>query len=420
MKRHIFLLSLLFFSISFADFARSQSAASFYLEPSAGSFRVGKTFDVSLYINTAQNSINAVEAEILFPADKLQVVSPSGGVSVIQIWPSPPKYSNTEGRVLFQGAIPSPGLATSGGLVARITFRVKSAGRATIRVADSSRMLLNDGKGTELLASRGVSVVQLNPPPPNGPVVVSPSHPEQGSWYKSASPIFEWADDQDHAEGYSYSLSADSDEEPDDVSEGLQTRAVFHDLGDGIYYFHIKALANGSWGETTHFQVNIDKTPPAKFTLEVLPDTKLRAGEKPIVYFETTDDLSGIDYYEVKVVPQKQAMFIRETAQFQQLFTEARSPFVMDLDDGEYVVIARAHDKAGNITESRQNIQVSLANFLVNRGVVISIGGEQIHVRTGLAWLVLFFILSLIGLGFRSVLKKPKKVQGQSNQNIGA
>ena len=123
--------------------------ASLYLSPSSGSFPEGSTFTVSLYVNTGGQAVNAVQADLTFPRDKLQVVSPSTGNSFIRTWVTQPSYSNTDGTLHFAGAIPSPGISTNAGLVSTITFRATDTGTAVVKLLDTSRVLLNDGQGTD-------------------------------------------------------------------------------------------------------------------------------------------------------------------------------------------------------------------------------------------------------------------------------
>jgi len=164
-----------FFNFSSGDFeAKAQiSGASLFLSPPSGSFVVGSTFNVSIILNTGGEAVNAIDAALSFPPDKLQVVSPSLGTSIISVWTSQPNYDNQTGVLRFQGGVPNPGINTSRGLIATIGFRVKSVGRAVIKFRDQSKVLLNDGLATDVLINTGNGVYDLILPPPAGPFVVS-------------------------------------------------------------------------------------------------------------------------------------------------------------------------------------------------------------------------------------------------------
>jgi predicted secreted protein len=54
--------------------------------PASGTFIEGSTFEVSVYLNTKGTSANAVEFHIDFDPNKLSVVRPSGGTSIVGLW----------------------------------------------------------------------------------------------------------------------------------------------------------------------------------------------------------------------------------------------------------------------------------------------------------------------------------------------
>ncbi|MBI3571908.1 hypothetical protein HY091_00015, partial [Candidatus Kaiserbacteria bacterium] len=129
------------------------AGAALTISPTAGTYEVGALVDVSFIVDTGGQSINAVNADVLFPADKLQVVNPAASTSFISLWVTAPTYSNADGTINLQGGLPNPGIKTSAGVISTVTFRIKAAGPATIRYAPSSKVLLNDGQGTNILSS---------------------------------------------------------------------------------------------------------------------------------------------------------------------------------------------------------------------------------------------------------------------------
>ncbi|MCK5085486.1 hypothetical protein KAK05_02125, partial [Candidatus Parcubacteria bacterium] len=60
------ILLLIIFLISFCFRAPNveASGASLYLSPDSGTFNVESTFDVSIFINTGEENINAVRADL--------------------------------------------------------------------------------------------------------------------------------------------------------------------------------------------------------------------------------------------------------------------------------------------------------------------------------------------------------------------
>ncbi len=92
--------------------------------PTTGSFVEGSTFDVPILLDTEGSSINAIELHVIFDSDKLTVINPSSGKSIIGVWTEPPSYDNTRGIANYVGVIPN-GIKTGSGLIGTITFKAK-------------------------------------------------------------------------------------------------------------------------------------------------------------------------------------------------------------------------------------------------------------------------------------------------------
>ncbi len=345
-----------FFNFIPANQATAAAGASLYLSPALGTFVTGGTFTTSIVLNTNGQFINAVDIGISYPPDKLQIVSPSLGTSIISIWTSQPHFDNQKGTITFRGGIPNPGIRTDRGVVATITFRVKSVGQAIVRFSPDSKVLLNDGLATDILTDIGSGIYDLVLPPPRGPIIVSESHPDQARWYPNKTLALRWTNSES-VDGFSYVLSQEAIDIPDDISEGRdRSSVVYRSVGDGTHFFHVKALRNGVWGETSHFAVNIDATPPAEFPIEISPSART-SNHRPLINFFTTDALSGLDHYEMKIVP-RNATPATAPATGQTFFVEATSPASPELALGRYDVIIRAFDKAGNIREITQSLSI--------------------------------------------------------------
>ena len=351
--------------------SRAEAAASLYVSPTTGTFSVGSTFTVSILVNTGGQYINAVEANLRFPPDKLQVVSPTAGKSFIQIWVSQPTYSNSEGTMKFQGTVPTPGIQTEAGLISTVTFRVKSIGTAVLKITDGSKVLLNDGRGTDILGQTTDGIYYLVLPPPAGPTVTSRTNPDQEKWYNTKSVVFEWSAAAD-IQGYSYILNENPIDEPDDISEGVKTRVVYNNLADGTYYFHIKSLRQGAWGGTTDYIVKIDNTPPAAFKINFSPGS-YTSNPRPIIDFTTTDVTSGIEHYELKIIPLDLPLAQTEQANTP-FFIETSPPYSRNLGEGRYQVAIRAYDYAGNYYQSENKLTIVklLFEFLNSDGLRVA------------------------------------------------
>ncbi len=381
--------------------------ASLYFSPNIGTFFIGSTFNVSIFVNTGGSNINAVKVDLKFNPRQIQVASPVAGKSFISVWIAQPTYSNVEGTVSFQGGVPSPGINTSSGLVSTITFRVISSGETLIEFLDSSQVLLDDGKGTNILTSMGEGFYSLKIPPPAGPKVFSSTHSDQNKWYKNNNPAFAWQKETGVTD-FSYSIDQNFHTIPDNISEGSHTSVSYTDLEDGIWYFHIKAKKGGGWGGVTHYLVQIDTTPPAIFKLAFEPSTNspVTAARAPVISFITTDSLSGLDHYEIKTINLAKTLQDKEIS----FFVEASSPYRLhDLGLGEHEIIVRAYDASMNWRDASERIEIIPTNVLF----YISKSGISIF-TIFLAWWKV--ILLLVPLTFFIARKAAQ--WWQDNQNV--
>ena len=384
MKRVFFLLIILILSFTVAPPAQGASS-SLYLSPSSGSFLVGSTFTVSVFLNTEGNEINAVWAELKFPPEILQITSPTTGNSFISEWILPPNYSNERGIISFRGGIPE-GITTSAGLVSSITFRAKASGTAKIEFRKESKVLLNDGKGTNVLTNTINGEYQILIPPAEGPKVFSPTHPNPNVWYSDSSPAFSWEREKG-ATDFSWSFDQNPNSRPDGKGEGLEAMVSFPDVQDGIWYFHLRQNKKGIWGKTSSVAVRIDTNSPQEFSPRVETYSRL-VGYQTMVYFETIDNFSGLDHYEVSVID------LSASEAFRSFFSEQISPYKVPFKkSGKYNVIIRAIDKAGNIREGE-------THFGLVTPLIYHIEGKGIQIKgILLPWWLIGFLLSFIILG---------------------
>ncbi|MFQ6084486.1 MAG: cohesin domain-containing protein, partial [Candidatus Aminicenantia bacterium] len=298
--------------------AQNQPQAKLFPSPSTGSFLVGSTFDVSIIVDTDGVPINTVKVDLKFPADKLQIVSPSSGKSFISIWLKQPAYSNTKGTISFAGGVPE-GINTSSGIISTITFRAIKTGEAIVRILPSSSVLAHDGKGTEILDKLIDGRYILRPKPPEGPKVFSKTHPDESRWYNNNNPIISW-EKEPGVTDFSFVLDSYPQTVPNNTSDGQETTKAYENLADGLWYFHIKAQEEGIWGAPSHFLLRIDTTPPAPFKLKMEFLAAAVIG-RAFVSFSTTDALSGIDHYEVAIIDRTEPPLEAP------VFIEAESPY---------------------------------------------------------------------------------------------
>lgn len=386
MKRRIFfVIAFLFFFLPSIS-----EAATLSLSPSSGNYSIGSTFNVSVLLDTKGQAINAIEVGLSFPPDMLQVVSPSTGQSVIGVWTATPKFDNTNGRIELQGGIPG-GITSSNALVSTFTFRVKSVGDGTIKFLDKTKVLQNNGLGTNVLEQTSNANYKFKLPAPAGPQVVSDTNPDQATWYPNKTVSLKFINEPAGVLGYSYIMSDDPTTIPDNISEGTKPSVSYTNVADGIHYFHVKSL-RGTWGGTTHFAIKVDSTPPAEFEIEVIPSARTSV-RQPVLQFLTTDALSSIGHYDLKIIPLSLKSDDNNSAG---LFIEAISPYILSpLELGSYDVIVRAYDISGNYREitKRLHITTPFFSFITDTGLKIA----GFIIPWTWLWIILILILLLLG-----------------------
>lgn len=311
-----FIISFAFAVIVFTALPTAASAAILYFSPSSGEYSVGKTFSVSVYVSSADQAMNAASGVISFPQDKLEVTSLSKSGSIFTLWVQEPSFSNSAGAVNFEGIVLNPGFTGSNGKAITITFRTKAAGSAPLAFSSGS-ILANDGAGTNILGDMGSVNYQLSAGPgtpaepitetkptvttgvPMAPQVLSSTHPDSNKWYNNKNPQFSWTLPSG-VNGASFYFSQSPTSNPGPVSDGLFASKSYENVKDGVWYFHIKFRNSIGWGPITHFKIQIDTTPPAPFEIKFI-DGNETENPRPTVVFDTTDSLSGVNYYKIKI-----------------------------------------------------------------------------------------------------------------------
>lgn len=377
---------------------------SIFLSPSSSSFVEGSTFEIPIIIDTKGNNINGIDITVKFDKDKLSIVQPSGGNSIVGVWVEPPFYDNSKGVASYVGVIPG-GITTSSGVVGTITFKAKSLGKALVSISNLSKVLLNDGLGTEAKVETGRGEYSIIQKPSAGVIVFSETHPFSGDWYNNNSPVLSW-DKEPGVSGFSYVIDNKPNTIPDNTLDTEDNIVSFEDLDDGLWYFHIKSNKNGVWGQTGNYLLKIDTTPPADFKPEVnylLASTVLV--ERTLISFLTTDNLSGIDYYEVGIIDKSQPTTISP------VFVESESPFQAPLNkDSNLHIIVRAFDKAGNVRESSIDVKspIFVGNFIKN----------YIYYFLGFILLIIISLAILFNFIKKKALKKASIGAFDINKNI--
>ncbi len=330
------------------------SAATLYFSPTSGSYSVGESFPVTIFVSSPNQAMNAASGVVSFPGDALEVVSLSKSGSIFSLWVQEPSFSNSLGTVSFEGVVLNPGFTGGAGKIMTIHFRARQAGSAAISFK-SGQVLANDGKGTNILgglgdANFGFDEVQSEVPAPEEPApslgppkprISSPTHPDQNKWYAKDAAILNW-----QVPGGVTAVRLGVGNSPTGsptvtYAPATSTKEVSN-LGDGVWYFHAQFRDSQGWGPVAHYRFQIDTKAPNEFDVSFAEGGD-SDNPQPVALFNTTDSLSGIDFYNVKIGDGDFFIVSLEDVK--------RNPYTLPLQaPGKRTLVVRAYDKAGNYT----------------------------------------------------------------------
>jgi len=110
--------------------------------------QTGQQLQVPIVLDTQGYTINAAEVYLHFDPSVVRIDSVSKEPSFFQLWiTDQPKFSNQTGDFSFAGGLPSPGF-TGKGTIGTVTITLLHPGAAQFAFLPTTRVLLNDGKGT--------------------------------------------------------------------------------------------------------------------------------------------------------------------------------------------------------------------------------------------------------------------------------
>lgn len=341
----------------------SAHAASLNFSPPSGSYGVGGTFEVRVNVESSDQAMNAASGVVSFPWDKLEVVSISKQGSIFSLWPAEPSFSNSQGTVSFEGIVLNPGYIGANGKILTITFRARNAGQANLSFSSGS-VLANDGTGANILNGLRVAVFTLTGTEETSPVpqsevppvttkdapnITSSTHMDQGKWYVNNTPEFSWELPSGVLEVRTL-IGKSSTSNPSVSYLPPISKKKVDELPDGTYYFSLQARTPSGWSAVSRYRVNIDTTPPKPFSI-VFPHGNKGWEPQPVVFFNTTDNESGISHYEIKIGS--------DTNPIKTAPVTSSNPYVLPPQvPGTYTLLVTAIDNAGNIRNNSEKFTI--------------------------------------------------------------
>lgn len=128
---------------------KSPKTVSFVI-PSEAQYRTGEIFPLKIQLTGIEVPINAVQADIGFDKERIEVVDISTKDSFATVFLQK-EINNDLGYARISGGLPNPGFNAPSGLFSTVYLRGKKPGLAQIYFLDTSLVLANDGKGTNVI-----------------------------------------------------------------------------------------------------------------------------------------------------------------------------------------------------------------------------------------------------------------------------
>ncbi len=142
----VFAESKILFKLGFPPTPKTVS----FIIPSKGQYRLDEIFPIEINIVGIKVPINAVQADLGFEPQKLEVVDISTEDSFANIFIQK-EINNEVGYARLTGGLPNPGFFADHGVFGTVFFKGKSPGIVKIEFLPTSMVLANDGRGTNTL-----------------------------------------------------------------------------------------------------------------------------------------------------------------------------------------------------------------------------------------------------------------------------
>lgn len=223
---------------------------------------------------------------------------------------------------------------------------------------EGTRLSLGDGAPVEMTV-RSTQIYIVDSPALQ---IRSTTHVDELSWYSRRDANASW--DVREGSAYSYRISRLSTEVPDTEPEEDVGAIEMHELADGIWYFALCELVEGSCEGVSRRRYMIDSTSPREFSVGLVGGED---GLREISFFPH-DELSGVRSIDI-ALDSKAVLSGDRTA-----WIPVTSPHTLSKGIKGDVLI-RATDRAGNVTIARleASVQGFFAPFLALGAFIIGV-----------------------------------------------
>ncbi|MCK5061377.1 hypothetical protein KAR28_02410 [Candidatus Parcubacteria bacterium] len=326
------------------------------LEPRYSIFDKSFNHILAIKILPGGEAINAVRAIVRYDPEKIQVEEIITSKSFCRRTGADlfieKIIDNKRGEVIVSCGLPNPGFSESHGIVAELVVKPLETGITNVRFDQASRVLANDGLGTDVLRAvtnasyyiadyqeRNEDIELYEPL-----IVFSPTHPNSEEWYDKKDVYFSWLGNDQLEYAYLFNQQATGTPDIRQFTEDKSLR--FSVKADGIYYLHIAPVKAGIIGPTRNYKVKIDATPPHKTDIRA-SEVVIKSGDVVRFEFSGEDEMSGLqsNYYYVRI----------DNSTFLPTKTPLYVPFI---EPGKHPVTVRMFDNAGNFKDTGVEIEV--------------------------------------------------------------
>lgn len=136
-----------------------------FMIPSKSQHPVGEVFALKIELMNIPSSINVAQADLSFDPSIVEVVDITTEGSFASFFVQK-EFDNQKGYLRVSGGVPNPGYRNPSGLLATAYLKGLKPGAIELKYLESSLVLANDGRGTNLLADF-----------PTIPFIITPNQP---------------------------------------------------------------------------------------------------------------------------------------------------------------------------------------------------------------------------------------------------
>jgi hypothetical protein len=381
-------------------FVLTAEAASFQISPTPINTSVGRTFTISVDIDS-DRTFNAGSATLKYDPTYLTAARANKDGSSFSIWAVEPAISATAGTITLEGGHTAP--LSGRKKIISVSFTAKKEGATSITF-DKASILAGDGSGSDINKTGAATPVTIvagianEPLPkssssesadtepkgsgdlPESPIVSSLTHPKEDIYSGAKTAKFSWELPLDVS-----IVRVEVDQSSSTIPKQSYDPAIadkeFQNFKDGINYLHVRYKNGAGWGPTVHRKFMSDRVEPKEFTVTATVPEK---ESNVTLAFETTDELSGISHYEISMDGgQPRKISLAE-------IKEGKYP-LLSVPNGSHSVKITAFDIGGNKRDAE-------AAFMVNAPIKEEKTTDEESGGTPWAMIIIAILFACIGI----------------------